>query len=82
MKLGKIINYKITIEPSQNNGFIVKIGCGKFVAENVHSLLVGLDDYLKNPGLWEKEYNNMSPDQPEATIEVATERPEDIEERV
>ena len=60
MELGKVINYNIQIEPSSNNGFIVKIGCGKFVAENVTSLLNGLKAYLENPKEWEKKYNSLN----------------------
>ena len=66
MKLGKVINYNITIEPSQNNGFIVKIGCGRFVAENVDSLLKQLTEYLSDPTKIEKRYDTISPDIPEA----------------
>lgn len=65
MELGKAINYNISIEPSQNKGFIVKIGCGKFVAENVDNLLSNLSEYLHHPEEWEKKYNAISPVQPE-----------------
>lgn len=75
MELGKAINYKITIEPSQNYGFIVKIGCGRFVAENVDNLLKNLSDYLHHPEEWEKRYNEISPDTPEdARPETAVEQ--------
>ena len=78
MELGKVINYKITIEPSQNKGFIVKIGCGRFVAENVDNLLKNLRDYLYHPEEWEKRYNEISPDQPQAilTSQVSDTEPE------
>ncbi|GAG76787.1 unnamed protein product [marine sediment metagenome] len=57
MDLGKAINYKITIEPSHNKGFIVKIGCRIFTFTTSELLINCLDEYLRNPEKWEKEYN-------------------------
>lgn len=59
MKLGKVIKYKITIEPTLNNGFIVKVGCGLFGYSSSGNLLNALDEYLKNPEKFEKEYNDL-----------------------
>jgi len=72
MELGKVIKCTITIEPSSNNGFIVKIGCGKFVAQDKDVLLKDLSEYLKNPEAWEMRYNEIAGDVPE---EARPERP-------
>lgn len=48
MALGKAIPYNIAIEPSNNQGFIMTIGCGHFVYANKESLQVGLARYLND----------------------------------
>ena len=80
MELGRAIKYNITIEPSNNKGFIVKIGCGKFVAETKKSLLNNLSDYIMNPEEWEKRYNESDPDgpTPEAPRDEGEDRPEQV----
>lgn len=59
MKLGYAIPRDIVIKPSANMGFIVKIGCGTFVAEGVRSLEHQLEHYFSDPEKWEKEYNEL-----------------------
>ena len=44
MKLGYVIPHEIIIRASANMGFIVKVGCGEFVAENQNQLIVRLGD--------------------------------------
>ena len=58
-KLGFAIKHDITIRPSANMGFIVKVGCGEFVAENDVSLLAQLTEYLTHPIDLEEEYNKL-----------------------
>ena len=59
MKLGKAIPYNITIEPSDNQGFRVNIGCGHFVFSDATLLQEGLDEYFEDPKKWEAEYNKI-----------------------
>ena len=68
MKLKKAIPYDILIRPSANNGFIVKIGCGEFVAETKSTLKEGLNDYLDDPDKYVQDYNkNMAEEIPAPT---------------
>ena len=59
MRLGYAIPRDIIITPSGNMGFVVKIGCGIFVAESTDSLEKKLTTYLDNPEKWEKKYNDL-----------------------
>ena len=56
MKIGKVSDYDITIEMSHNKGFIVRVGCGTFVAESIKVLLHDLGEYLEDPGKFMKLY--------------------------
>jgi len=76
MEIGKAIKYNIQIEPSMNMGFIVKVGCGEFVAKNKKELIENLIQYLNNPEQTEKQYNAVNTD---AIAEVPT--PENAERR-
>ena len=56
MEFKKAIDYKITIEPSANNGFFVTVGCaGPFVYIDKKELIGDLEAYLNNPEKYEKE---------------------------
>ena len=68
MILGKAIKHVITIEPTANHGFIVRIGCGNFAYNNAGQLINDLDSYLADPKLYENDYNRIFGPQ-----EVATE---------
>ncbi len=57
MELKRAIPYDINISPSANNGFIIKVGCGQFVAESKEALISSLQQFLNNPDKFEKEYN-------------------------
>ena len=59
MKFGKLINYGITIRPTHNEGFIVKVGCAEFSFTNKDDLLMALKVYLDNPEKYEKEYSKI-----------------------
>ena len=59
MKLGFAIPHKITIRASANMGFIVKIGCEEYVARDSVDLRIGLEEYLRDPAKWEKDYNAL-----------------------
>ena len=85
MKLGYAIPHEIRIKASANMGFIVKIGCGEYVAADSAELIAGLDDYLLDPKKWEEDYNKL-PGNPQ---EVATDdrpdppdRPETVTDTV
>ena len=58
-KLGFAIPHEIRIKASANMGFIVKVGCGEFVAANKHDLIDGIEGYIDTPDKWEKEYNKL-----------------------
>lgn len=74
MEFGKTINHKIIINPTNNNGFIVTVGCGVFVYETPDGLLTDLEQYLTYPTKLEKLYN-------ESTGAQEVERTEDNTER-
>ena len=57
--LKRAIKHRITIEASDNNGFLVRIGCGTFVAETKKSLLAKLTEYLEDPEKLEAKYYEM-----------------------
>jgi len=61
MELGRVMNYNVSIEPSDNKGFIVFVGCGRFAYETKESLLADLDKYLSDPDMWEDKYNSEGP---------------------
>ena len=56
MKIGKVSDYDITIEMSHNKGFIVRVGCGTFVAGSIEILLHDLGEYLEDSGKFMKLY--------------------------
>ncbi len=58
MKLKKAIPYDIHIRASANNGFIVKMGCGEFVAETTSTLISDLTEFLLDPDKYVKDYND------------------------
>lgn len=58
MRFGNSINHSIVIEPSDNHGFFVRVGCGKFVFSNHEDMLNALRAYLKAPDTTEQVYNN------------------------
>lgn len=41
-----------------NNGFIIQVGCQRFVAETWQKVTTGLGDYFKDPKKAEKKYTN------------------------
>ena len=68
MELKKLFNYDVVISASDNEGLIVKIGCGTFCYSGAASFLHDLKEFLKDPETWEKKYNQSRqdrPDQPE-----------------
>lgn len=56
-ELGKACQHKITIEPSHNKGFYVRIGCAILAFHSKDALISALERYLRDPEQWEKEYN-------------------------
>jgi hypothetical protein len=57
MELGKVIPHFILITPCDNKGFLVTIGCAKFVYTDITALVMDLKDYLQDPLPVEKAYN-------------------------
>lgn len=57
MKFKRSIPYDILIEPTPNDGFIVKVGCVVAAYSNPTALLRDLGQYLENPEQVEKQYN-------------------------
>ena len=57
MNFGKVFEHEIVIQPSSNNGFVVRVGCGLFVYNSLRSMLKDLREYLSDPQKFEKEYN-------------------------
>lgn len=57
MEFGKIIKYKIVIDASSNQGFLVSVGCVHLAYSNKKDLLRDLEEYLDDPDGFEKEYD-------------------------
>ena len=77
MKFGKVINYTITIEPTANVGFYVRVGCGRFAFANKDDLISALNNYLADPEIFEKEYNACEVFQEVPSEAVPEEAPEE-----
>jgi len=60
MNFGKIINQTIKIQASGNNGFLVTVGCGRFVYSDKKKLVEDLEEYLSDPKRFEAEYNKLN----------------------
>lgn len=57
--LGTAIPYTITIEPTKNKGFVVRVGCAVLAYESKEKLINDLRAYLDDPELYMKEYANI-----------------------
>ena len=64
MEFGRVISHNILIEASNNNGFIVKVGCGRFAFSDTRSLIEALQEYLDNPLDVAKKYSFGCGEQP------------------
>lgn len=60
-ELGRAFKWDINIQPSDNGGAIVKIGCSTLAFDDTKSLCAGLEKYFSDPDGWEKKYNAMDP---------------------
>ena len=69
MEIKKMFNRDITVSASDNNGIIVKIGCGMFCYTAVDSFLDDLRVYLEDAEGWEKKYNSNRPEMTEPARE-------------
>ena len=54
-EFGKACRWNIHIMPTENQGFVVEVGCRRFAFENKNSLLRALRQYFDNPEEVEKE---------------------------
>jgi len=57
MKFKKSIPYEITITPTPNEGFILKVGCVTVVYAGWTNLIQDLTEYFAEPEKVEKQYN-------------------------
>ena len=46
MKFGQAVNYSVTINPTNNMGFLVGIGCQSRVYSNAQDMLADLTEYF------------------------------------
>lgn len=80
LEFGRAIPHIINITPSDNKGFIVKIGCGTLAFSNKDDMIEAFQEYLNNPKDTEKRYTDnadCSPDVTEAVREVGTPHTDD-----
>ena len=70
MKIGKVINHNIMIEPTANFGFIAKVGCGTFSFADKEALVFALREFLDDPKAFEKLYDSVSGPVPEEATSV------------
>ena len=49
MIFGQAMNYEIRITPTDNNGYIVKVGCAKFSFETKDSIKAAFNDFIDDP---------------------------------
>lgn len=73
MEFKRRINHEVKIAPTHNDGFIMKIGCGRFAYIDPNAMLSDLRDYLNDPEGTEAKYNNMDG---KAYEEVVPDRPQ------
>ena len=57
MKFSRSIPYDILIRATPNHGFIVEVGCAKFVYTGYTQLIRDLTEYFENPEAVEMRYN-------------------------
>ena len=69
IKFEKAMPYSITIDPSENNGFIMRIGCVQLVYTKTIELLDDLRSYILNPVLLEKQYRMYKDQGPQDVVE-------------
>ena len=74
MALGKACPHIITIKPSHNMGFTVRIGCFLGVYPDWEKAKAGISRYMKDPKGTEKEYNEKC----DGYDSVATESTEEV----
>lgn len=73
MKIQRGGGRTINIMPSNNNGWIVTVGCVTMVYTDLNMLGSDLVDYLSNPEEYEDEFNRLnSESQPATTCDVST----------
>jgi len=60
MEFGKIINREIVISPSDNMGYVVTVGCGRFIYTDKKDLVADLEAYLNDPQRYENGYNKQN----------------------
>jgi hypothetical protein len=56
MKLGHAIPYGVKISPSDNKGFIVRVGCSTHVFATRKALVKALEEYTADPDKWVRKY--------------------------
>ena len=73
-RFGRAIPHAVSIQPSNNGGFIVIVGCARLVYEFIPELLDDLKQYLGDPHLMIAKYDRESAPtlQPNAVPRTAT----------
>ena len=59
MKIKKAIKHVISIQPTSNSAYIVRVGCALLAYQDPKELARDLLDYLQDPEKHEKEYNEL-----------------------
>ena len=87
VEFNRRIPYSVVINPSINNGFIVRVGCAELHYQSVGVMLDDIRDYLEDPDRTIRAYNQAMevpqpqevrfPDPPECTG-VFEERPQAV----
>lgn len=57
MKIGNDVKHKITIEPTSNGGFYVKVGCATAAFSGKEDLLEGFKAFIEKPDVYMKLYS-------------------------
>ena len=64
MQFGRAVQYTVGIEPSQNQGFIVSIGCQRRSYSNAIDMLADLTEYFTEYDAVVKQYQKANNDCP------------------
>ena len=59
LEFGRFMPHNISIEPTENNRFVVRVGCAVLTFISVEEVLEALGEYLANPTECEKTYTQV-----------------------
>jgi hypothetical protein len=49
MEFGRLFPHNISIEPTENKGMIVRVGCQTFASRDVEEVIQGISEYMRDP---------------------------------